>query len=120
MATREENLKKINTELEKLTDEELDGVAGGTYNNTAADTRALHKMGFDIESRSAGDCFWMPTNNDAQKDVAKIFNKFGVSVDQSWGATSNKYYHNGNEITRQQAFQIVADATGQKLPELGY
>lgn len=30
MATREENFKKINAELEKLSDDELDGVAGGT------------------------------------------------------------------------------------------
>ena len=29
MATREENLKKINDELEKLSDEQLDNVAGG-------------------------------------------------------------------------------------------
>ena len=29
MATREENLKKINDELEKLSDEELDNIAGG-------------------------------------------------------------------------------------------
>jgi hypothetical protein len=29
VATREENLKKINEELEKLSDEELDKVAGG-------------------------------------------------------------------------------------------
>ena len=29
MATREENLKKINEELEKLDDEELEQVAGG-------------------------------------------------------------------------------------------
>jgi len=29
MATREENIKKINDELEKLSDEELDKVAGG-------------------------------------------------------------------------------------------
>ena len=29
MANREENLKKINDELEKLSDEELDKVAGG-------------------------------------------------------------------------------------------
>jgi len=31
MATREENLKKINDELEKLDDEELEKVAGGFY-----------------------------------------------------------------------------------------
>ena len=31
MATREENLKKINDELEKLDDEELEKVAGGAY-----------------------------------------------------------------------------------------
>lgn len=30
MSTREENLKKINEELEKLSDEELEKVAGGT------------------------------------------------------------------------------------------
>ena len=29
MATREENLKKINDELEKLSDEQLEKVAGG-------------------------------------------------------------------------------------------
>ena len=29
MTTREENIKKINAELEKLSDEELDKVAGG-------------------------------------------------------------------------------------------
>ena len=31
MTTREENIKKINAELEKLSDEELDKVAGGFY-----------------------------------------------------------------------------------------
>ncbi len=31
MATREENLKKINEELEKLDDEELEKIAGGQF-----------------------------------------------------------------------------------------
>jgi len=31
MATREENLKKINEQLENLTDEQLEQVAGGTF-----------------------------------------------------------------------------------------
>lgn len=34
MATREENLKKINAELEKLSDEELEIVAGGSKAQT--------------------------------------------------------------------------------------
>ena len=32
MATREENLKKINEELEKLDDEQLEKIAGGVRN----------------------------------------------------------------------------------------
>ena len=40
MATREENLKKINDELEKLTDEELDDVAGGFLFNKINDEKA--------------------------------------------------------------------------------
>ena len=35
MATREENIKKINDELEKLSDKELEQVAGGAYDQTA-------------------------------------------------------------------------------------
>ena len=31
MANREENLKKINAELEQLSDEELEKIAGGFY-----------------------------------------------------------------------------------------
>ena len=31
MATREENLKKINEELEKLDDEQLENIAGGLH-----------------------------------------------------------------------------------------
>ena len=31
MATREDNIKKINAQLEQMSDEELDRVAGGFY-----------------------------------------------------------------------------------------
>ena len=34
MATREEKIKKINEELEKLDDEQLDKVAGGTFHDS--------------------------------------------------------------------------------------
>lgn len=35
MATREENLKKINEQLEKMSDEQLEQVAGGSLYNSA-------------------------------------------------------------------------------------
>ncbi len=37
MANREENLKKINAELEKLSDEELEKIAGGYYARSNGD-----------------------------------------------------------------------------------
>ncbi len=37
MTTREENLKKINDALEKLSDEELEKVAGGFYARSNVD-----------------------------------------------------------------------------------
>ncbi|MBR4383075.1 MAG: hypothetical protein IKP64_05905, partial [Selenomonadaceae bacterium] len=44
MASREDKIKKINDELEAMSDDELDQVAGGTYNETAADTRFLNDL----------------------------------------------------------------------------
>ena len=41
MTNREENLKKLNDELEKLSDEELDNVAGGVVATTQSDMEAL-------------------------------------------------------------------------------
>ena len=43
MANREENLKKINAELEQLSDEELEEVAGGTYKEIADDKELIMK-----------------------------------------------------------------------------
>ena len=123
MANREENIKKINAELEMLTDDELENVAGGTYNNTAADSRALNELGLGISGRSALECFWIPTFHKAAKDVANVFDQFGIRVEQSWEAVQNRYYiagTGGKEISRQEAFQIVADALGKPLPKLDY
>ena len=43
MATREENIKKINEGLEKLDDEELDKVAGGWSKLYSVDDPSLRK-----------------------------------------------------------------------------
>ena len=41
MTTREENLKKINDELEKLSDEQLDNIAGGSEPMTMEELEKL-------------------------------------------------------------------------------
>ena len=123
MANREENIKKIGAELEAMSDDELEQVAGGTYNNTAADSRALNELGLGISGRSALECFWIPTFHKTASEVANVFDKFGIRVEQSWGAVQNRYYISGSggkEISRQEAFQIVADKLGKPLPKIDY
>ena len=44
MATREENIKKINAELEKLGDDELEKIAGGNAEKTSNDGRFLNDL----------------------------------------------------------------------------
>ena len=108
-------------ELEQLSDEELEQVAGGTYNNTAADSRILNKMGFDIQGKSANDLFWSRSKfRDTAHQVNMIFNKVGISVDQSWGAVTNRYYFDGKEVTREQAFQILAEKSDKPMPDISY
>ena len=121
MANREENIKKINDELNKLSDDDLEKVAGGTYNNTAADSRILSKMGFNVQGQSAADLFWSQSGfRDTADKVNRIFNKVGISVDQSWGAVSNKYYYNGEEVSREQAFKIFAEKNNKPMPNIDY
>ena len=43
MTNREENLKKINFELEKLSDDELEKVSGGSFKQTSDDSEFLYK-----------------------------------------------------------------------------
>jgi len=50
MANREENLKKINAELEQLSDEELEKVAGGNAQEMATDIKK--ELNVNIESQS--------------------------------------------------------------------
>lgn len=121
MATREENIKKVNDALETMSDDELDQVAGGTYNNTAADSRILNKMGFDIEAKSANDLFWdMGGTRQTAAEVNKIFGQYNIYVDQSWGAVDNVYYKNGQQITREAAFKELAKRSGKTLPDINY
>ncbi len=87
MATREENLKKINDDLEKLSDEELEQVAGGSMrvteeNAKIAGVKLLKEDGspgsFGV-FWNTGDYYWRGQKIDADNvnDIAHFVKKNG-------------------------------------------
>ena len=106
MANREENLKKINVELEKLSDEELEQVAGGSIPQTSEDSKFLYKHGL---------------TNDWHGVIPMTF-KWGTyskEVDDGWAKAGitcvtnpspfkdNLYFKDGKPISRTEAYNIV-------------
>ena len=73
---REENLKKINAELEKLSDEELEQVAGGNIGQTAEDKDLLKN---DLLSKSL------------QEELEQVFGKNAENKDLLKKDLSVKY-----------------------------
>ena len=106
MATREENLKKINEELEKLSDEELDNVAGGTYLESADDAKKFKEIGINVyESEILG----VPVLQGAQfTKLREAFNKFDVTIKDNGGIiNANEYYIGGNKVSREDAWKHI-------------
>lgn len=85
MATREENLKKINDELEQLTDEQLELVAGGSQNELAELVRAMRdnkNVGF-----SEGDYLFGSLSRWEYLATQKL-DKLGVNANINWSIFS--------------------------------
>lgn len=90
---------------EEICDKDLDSVAGGTYEETKADFKALFKMGLITEN----------TYDEKIRDLVGMgveaefwFRRAGVKYE--WDGRDykhNTYSYNGKEITRQEALDIV-------------
>ena len=75
MATREENLKKINDELEKLDDEELEKVAGGLMPHGLRGIqgqRRNEKLSDDELEKVAGGFYARYNGGEFEKDQAAL------------------------------------------------
>ena len=103
MATREENIKKINTELEKLSDEELEKVAGGYVYETAADSQWLYIFGKCKHSYSVDD-IKLSQSTDKEEEVKAAWAKIGVGYEYS-SEEHNKYYIDGKEVSSREAYK---------------
>ncbi|MBE8953094.1 MAG: hypothetical protein SR1Q7_08120 [Quinella sp. 1Q7] len=104
MATREENLKKINTELEAMSDEELSMVAGGKVGETSDDSDFLCDYGLMDHSY-----------NDIETSIG--WPSVSAEVDAGWAKAGitcvtkpsgdNQYFMGGQQISRDEAHKHV-------------
>ncbi|MBD3879744.1 MAG: hypothetical protein SR1Q5_08745 [Quinella sp. 1Q5] len=100
MATREENIKKINDELEKLSDEELDKVAGGTICETKDDSQYLYDYGLMDNHYGSINVMFHWGSKSAEVDAG--WAKAGITcVTKPLGYS--QYFLDGKEITRNEA-----------------
>ena len=101
MATREEHIKKINAELEQMSDEELEQVAGGTIGQTAGDSKILYDYG--LMDRHYGTIPVMFYWKSKSAEVDAGWAKAGITcVTKPFG--NNQYFLDGREISRGEAY----------------
>lgn len=116
MATREENIKKIDAKLEALTDEQLEAVAGGTYNEIAGDSRFLNDIGTGCDRYGATKTFFAYSG--ISDEVSAAWKKAGITMAPSWGGKNKYFDKNNNEISRNDAMKIAAKAFNKDFTKL--
>ena len=97
---------------ELLSDEVLDGVAGGYDFETADDSRFLNVL---LAGR-AGQCDrwgeWKAASHTAE--ISQAWASVGVEFKHN-GHKDNKYFINGNEVTREDAWAHAQQVVGRTL-----
>ncbi|MBQ6005967.1 MAG: hypothetical protein IJL14_06945 [Selenomonadaceae bacterium] len=101
---------------EILKDAELDRVAGGTYSETADDSRFLNSLNGSTDRY--GDERILYGNHDGE--IVRGWAKVGVQAliySGSFfnGGSYNKYFINGNQVTQEQARQHAMNVTGHYM-----
>ncbi|MBE8952130.1 MAG: hypothetical protein SR1Q7_03165 [Quinella sp. 1Q7] len=124
MATRDENLKKIDAELEAMSDDELSMVAGGTKTETANDSRFLNSLNGSCdrygESKIVASEMFDPCSGSDQSilgSIRKGWQTVGITAHCYADSSKNTYNLNGNLITQQQAREHAMKVTGHYMTE---
>lgn len=103
MATREENLKQINEKLEMLSDEQLEHVAGGTWGQTADDSKFLHDLGLLDKTYSGGELAFT-AGSSKEEEVQAAWKVCGVNFVWHGGVIyDNEYYIGTRKVSRDEA-----------------
>ncbi|MBE8952133.1 MAG: hypothetical protein SR1Q7_03180 [Quinella sp. 1Q7] len=113
MATREENLNKINAELEAMSDEELSMVAGGTKYEMANDSRFLNSLNGSCDRYGE----WRVLFEENLEEIKEAWKTVGIVAHLWDGANKNEYYLDGKQITQEEARQHAMKVTGHYMTE---
>ena len=109
MATREENLKKLNDELEKLSDEQLEQVAGGTSDESFELMDVLKAVAGKSIVKHATDSKSIATYLKEHYNIDATIN-FGIydAADHDYTRGEvNIYSRNGEKLTHRDVLNII-------------
>ena len=87
---------------EILTEEQLDTVAGGTFEENAKDCFFFREIGFE-----------MPSGTIPYPELERAWAKSGIAIVAKDEA--NEYYYKGKEIPRAQALEIAMKKAHKKI-----
>lgn len=107
--------KKISDEI--MSDEELDMVAGGTYDETADDSRFLNSLNGSTD-RYGQIRIAMTPGTSIEEEIQRGWKTVGIDFEwRSGGNIANHYRLNGRGITQEQARQHAMKVTGKQMTE---
>ena len=99
---------------EMMNEEELDKVAGGTYRQIASDSQFLRDSGLAPELKGWGNYDTEHQFKRISGLVTEAWAKAGITCTPSFDG-ENGYSFDGKEISREDAYKIVADAKNFKF-----
>lgn len=90
---------------EVMSDEELDGIAGGTVGQTVVDSKFLYDHGLVDDWHGNTHTFFNWKSDSALVDAG--WAKAGITCVTTFGFSNNKYFKDGKEITHDEAVAHV-------------
>ena len=101
---------------EVMSDDELDGVAGGNCYETADDTRFLNSLNGSTDRHGATRIYF--TGKATRESIQGAWAKVGIDAKIHRNIrTGNEYYLNGQQITQEEARQHAMNVTGHHMNE---
>jgi len=101
-----------------MSDEELDGVAGGFAHEAANDSRFLNSLNGSCDRYGTASMVFVNVLG-RKKEIEKAWATVGIEANIKAGfvVSSNDYYLNGQPITQEQARQHAMNVVGKQMSE---